>query len=250
MKLTSYKTPLLYPNSNLLDIIISVIPDLSEKSVLCISSKAVALAEGAVVTKKTGTREEKHALVAREADSYLPAHLSEFDVMLTITNGMLAVNAGIDESNADNMYVLWPKDPYASAAWYWKKLREQYGVNELGIVITDSKTTPLRWGIIGTSVSYCGFKALFDRIGERDLFGRKLVMTKENIAEGLAVAANIEMGEGADRKPLVVVEDIPRIIFSTQPPRQSELDMFNIAPEDDVYGPLLTSVLWQKGTKA
>ncbi|PIY80038.1 MAG: putative folate metabolism gamma-glutamate ligase [Candidatus Pacebacteria bacterium CG_4_10_14_0_8_um_filter_42_14] len=250
MKLTSYKTPILYPNSNLLEIIFSVIPTLPEKSVLCISSKAVALAEGSVEKKITGTREEKHVLVAREADSYLPANLSEFDVMLTITNGMLAVNAGIDESNANDLYVLWPKDPYASAAWYWKKLREHYSVKELGIVITDSKTTPLRWGIIGTSVSYCGFQALFDRIGEPDIFGRKLVMTKENIAEGLAVSANIEMGEGADRKPLVVVEDIPRINFSSQPPSQSELDLFNIAPEDDVYGPLLTSVSWQKNTKS
>jgi len=246
MKLTSYKTPILYPNSDLFEIIIQIVPKIPEKSVLCISSKAVALAEGSVEKKINGSREEKHALVAREADAFLPANVSKFDVMLTIKNGMLAVNAGIDESNVDDQYVLWPKDPYASAAWYWDKLREYYGVNDFGVVITDSKTMPLRWGIVGTSISFCGFRALYDRIGEPDIFGRKLVQTKENIAEGLAVSANVEMGEGDDRRPLVLIEDIPRIQFSHKPPQASELEAFNIAPEDDVYGPLLTSVSWEK----
>jgi F420-0:gamma-glutamyl ligase len=82
---------------------------LPEKSILAITSKIISYAQGRLVKKnhseaqgftREEARAEKHDLVAKEAELFLDPHSSEYDLMLTVTNHTLAVNAGIDESNA------------------------------------------------------------------------------------------------------------------------------------------------------
>ncbi|OGJ16429.1 MAG: hypothetical protein A2632_03110 [Candidatus Pacebacteria bacterium RIFCSPHIGHO2_01_FULL_46_16] len=247
MKSTAYHTPIVQPNDDLLQILFAAIPQLAEQSVVCITSKIAALCEGAVVPIKAGTREEKHALVAREAEYYLPANASKYDLMLTIKHQVLAVNAGIDESNVSGVYALLPKDPYRLAAEVWQAARAHYQVQQVGVVITDSRSFPLKWGAIGTSLAHCGFAALNSHIGEPDLFGRLLKMTTVNVAESLAQAGTFEMGESNEQQPLAVIQDIPRIVFQDQPPTAPEIAELVIGINDDVYAPLLTSVTWQCG---
>ena len=69
---------------------------------------------------------DKHDLVKSEADYYLPAHSSKYDLMLTIKDSVLAVNAGIDESNADNRYILWPENVQKVTNEIWEFLRKEY----------------------------------------------------------------------------------------------------------------------------
>jgi F420-0:gamma-glutamyl ligase len=167
--------------------------------------------------------------------------------MLTIKDQILAVNAGIDESNSDGTYVLFPKKPYESAARIWNFVREHYSVSEAGVLIIDSRTFPLKWGIIGTSLAHCGFKALNNKIGELDLFGKEMQMTQENMTEGLAVAANVVMGEVAESQPFALVEDIPMVQFQDHSPTQEELQELKITLTDDAYAPILLKADWQKG---
>jgi dihydrofolate synthase / folylpolyglutamate synthase len=59
---------------------------------------------------------------------------------------MYAANAGIDESNANGKCILLPEDSYVTAYILWRELRQRSGIENLGIIITDSRTAPLRKG--------------------------------------------------------------------------------------------------------
>jgi dihydrofolate synthase / folylpolyglutamate synthase len=247
MNLTPLKTPPIIATDNLLSVVRAAIDQfpekkLPEKSVLAITSKVVSICEGRVVSLD---QVDKHELVRQEADRYLEPHSSKYGVMLTIKDNVLAVTAGIDESNVSEGYVLYPTDPWQSARQLWEFLRTEYSLTEVGVIITDSTTFPLRWGVIGRSLAFCGFQGLNNRIGEKDLFGREIKMTQVNVAEGLAGAAVFVMGEVAESTPLCAITDIPHIIFKQEPTTQAEIDSLQIALEDDVYAPLLTSVQWK-----
>ena len=243
-------TPPVHANDDLLAILKAALPaSLPERSVVVITSKIVALCEGAVAPKVTGAREEKHQLVAAESEFYLPASASKYDVSLAIKDSILAVSAGVDESNADNQYILLPVDSYASAAFVWNWLKDTYQVKEVGVLITDSKTVPLKWGTMGTALGYCGFQGLINKIGEKDLFGHHMQKTKVNVAEGLAAAAVVEMGEVAESTPLALITEAKQVVFMDQPLSASERAELLIKFEDDVYAPVLTATPWLKGGK-
>lgn len=245
MKTTTLKTPLVHPYDDLLQVIANSIEKIPEKSVLAVTSKIVALSEGRVVAKTSDDKSEKHELVKKEAQYYSDPSLSKYDVILTIRDNILAVNAGVDESNVKDAYVLLPKNPFASARKIWQFLRDHYQVKEVGVVITDSISMPLKWGVVGRALAHCGFKALKNRIGDKDLFGRELKMTQMNIAEGVAATAVLEMGEGAESTPLCLIEEIGQIEFQERPPTEQELKDLRIQLEDDVYQPLLSAIDWQ-----
>lgn len=214
----------------------------SDGSVLAITSKIVALAEGSAVPV-AGT--DKARLIAERAQRYLPAAASKHNVSLTITRGMLIATAGIDESNTDGHFVPWPADPQRSADTVRRYLGERFSVARAGVVITDSRTTPLRLGVTGVALAHSGFQALNDYVGVNDLFGRPLRMTKVNVMDALAMAAVLVMGEGSEQTPLAVIDDVPFVQFQARDPSADELAQLRVAPEDDLYAPLLERVPWQ-----
>lgn len=216
----------------------------AEGSVLAITSKIVAIAEGRVVPM-AGV--DKQRLVADQAERYLPASDSKWGVSLTITNGMLIATAGIDESNSDGHFVLWPRDVQRSANAVRAYLVKRFSLSRVGVVITDSRTSPLRIGVTGVALAHSGFRALNDYVGVQDLFGRALRMTKVNVMDALATAAVLVMGEGNEQTPLAVIEDVPFVQFQERDPSPAELEQLRVAPEDDLYAPLLEHAPWQRG---
>lgn len=248
MLVTPIKTPRCNVHFDLLTTITEAIPTLQERSVLVVTSKVVALWEGAVVSE-VRSRPEKVALIQKESQYYTPNTNSKYGVILTIRDNMLGVNAGVDESNVEDGYVLLPAQPQQSAQKLWEFVREHYGLKEVGVVITDSVSMPLLWGVVGRAIGYCGFKPLFSRIGEKDLYGREITMTQMAITQGIAAAAVLEMGEVAESTPLCVVSDITSISFLDRPPTDEELNALVIDPQDDVFAPLLQNAPWQKGGK-
>ncbi len=246
MKVTAVKTPIIKEGDDLKPIIKSSMTDIPEKSVIVVTSKIISYSQGRLVDQETGTRKEKHHLVKQEADAYLPSSYSTYDMMLAIKNHTLTVNAGIDESNAAGKYILWPEQIQKQANRIWKFLRQEYQVEKLGVIITDSRTWPLRWGVVGTCLAHCGFKQLADYRGHKDLFGREIKMVQVNVAEAVAAAAALEMGEVAEQTPLAVVTDVKHIQFQDRVPTGQELDELHVEVEDDAYGPFLTSVDWRR----
>lgn len=245
MKVIAVKTPVVHAHDDLFSILKQSLPKVEENDVIVVTSKIIALCEGEVISENDFT--DKHEIVKKYAEWYIDPHSSKYNVMLTIKNSVLAVNAGIDESNTDAGLVLWPKDPQVSANAIWNWLREEYGVRNVGVIISDSKTFPLRWGVIGTALSHCGFTALNDKRGTPDIFGRELKMTQMNVMEALAVAAVFAMGEGNEQTPLAVLNNIPHIEFVDHEPTQAEIDSLANIMADDVYAPILEAADWQKG---
>jgi dihydrofolate synthase / folylpolyglutamate synthase len=217
---------------------------LSRGSILAISSKVVALCEGRTVAVGEA---DKIDLIRDEAELFLPPETNRYGVSLAIKNNTLIPSAGIDESNSDGNYVLWPKDPQASANSIREYLVERFDGTEFGVIVTDSTTSPLRWGVTGISIGHSGFAAIRSLIGTPDLYGRLLKVTKVNVADALAAAAVLVMGEGAEQTPMAVISDVPFVEFQNRAPTGTELEERKIPLEDDLYGTLLTAVPWQKG---
>lgn len=245
MKISALKTNKIDSNRHpdLLSILNRYLQSLKERSVLIITSKIVSICEGRVI--KIGMT-DKIELIRKEAQYYLPPD-NIYNISLTLKNNLLVPTAGIDESNGNGYYILWPKNPQKTANTVRSYLQNRFNLHKVGVVITDSKTTPLRWGTTGIALAHSGFAALKDYIGNKDIFGRKLKVTKANIVDALASAAVVVMGEGNEQTPLAIIEDVPFVKFQNRNPTNKELKDLKIALKDDLYGLLLTSVPWKKG---
>jgi F420-0:gamma-glutamyl ligase len=129
-------------------------------------------------------------------------------------------------------------------------LCDRFSRRHVGVIITDSTTAPLRCGVTGVALAHSGFLALNDYIGRKDVFGRPLRITKVNVAEALAAAAVLVMGEGNELTPLAVLADLPFVTFQGRNPTPAEVAVLHIKPEDDLYAPLLQAVKWKRAAKA
>ncbi len=233
-------------SSDLISILDRSITEFSERSILAITSKIVAICEGSV---KATDSIDKNKLIAQQSDLYLPPSANRYNISLTITNGLLIPNAGIDESNSTDGYVLWPKDSEKTADNIWHYLRKRFNVKKCGVLITDSKTTPLRWGTTGVALAHSGFEALHDYRQQPDIFGHPMRVTQANLMDGLAAAAVLCMGEGNEQTPLATISDLDSITFQDRTSTKKERELLKIAVEDDLYGSILQAVEWQKGYK-
>ena len=246
MNVTSYKTKKVNVGDRLEKILDEYLPKkLKEKSVIAVTSKIVAICEGRVA--KMESEEQRDILAKKEAEAYLPREYNQYGFMITINNGIMVASAGIDASNGNGYYILWPENPQKSANEIRSYLVKKHKVKNIGVIITDSKLTPLRWGVTGVAIAHSGFSALKNYIGTPDIFGRIMQAEKSNIADSLATSAVIEMGEGNEQKPLAVIEDINFVKFQKRNPTKKELESEKISIGDDVFSSLLTSVNWQKG---
>lgn len=233
------------PKDNLEELLLNI-KSLEENSVVAITSKVVSIGEGRCIPISEIDKDE---VAIKEADQYLPREISPGRMILTtIKNNMLVASSGIDESNGNNFYILWPKNPQLSAKKIREFLREKFKIKNLGVIITDSRLIPLRRGVVGIAISYFGFKPLKDYRNKRDLFGREFKMETSNFPDSLASAAVLEMGEGSESKPIAIINQIPEIEFiDSEYNPESVDDNFEIPIEEDMFAPFLLSVNWKKG---
>lgn len=225
MKIQAIQTDIFLENQNLADFILKFIPQVKDGSIIAVSSKIAGLACG-----RTAPKSQKETLIKSESDFYKKTALCYF----TIKAGMVMTNAGIDESNIKDKLVLLPKDCYKTAADLRKLLIKKYGVKNLGIIITDSMILPLRAGVITAAVAYSGFKGVKDYRGVKDICGRKLKMTLVDIADTLAAAAGLLMGEAAEQCPLAIIEEAP-VKFTAK----TDAKEIQYPFENDLYYPFL-----------
>lgn len=241
MQITRIQTDKIQASDVLEEVLDRYLFPLEEEVILVITSKIISVLQGRVVNKETI---DKRALIFREADAVLNTHCDEGNITLTIKNGLLIPNAGIDESNANNSYVLYPSNVQETAVYIWQYLRKTCGVSKLGIVITDSHTTIMRRGVTGIALGWCGFYPLYSYIGKRDIWNRRFQTTQINILDALATAAVFVMGEGNEQIPMAVIKQAPYITFLDRIPLKEEEDMISINIEEDLYGPILKHAQW------
>ena len=217
--------------------------------IVFITSKILGIHQGRCVAAADC---DKETLIKNTASHWLPyVARAGFKVNLTINENILVMSAGIDESNGNGHYILWPKDidklcreirEYLIARHCEEcndeaiPTRTQTPIKNLGIVATDSHTTPLRWGVTGIAIGLAGVEPLRDLRGECDIFGRPAVCTQIGVIDALAATANLLMGETAAQIPIVILRGYKGATFN----EHAGMRDAKIAPEDDVYQPLLS----------
>jgi F420-0:gamma-glutamyl ligase len=248
MNVTPIKTALIEPGISVERILSTYIKTLEERSVIVIASKLFSYEERRFIKKTTDDKNEKWELAKKEADWWLDPNESKYQCMLTIKGSWMFANAGIDESNAlGNQYAFWPKDPQASLNRVWNFVWKTYGVKEVGLLMSDSISFPLNWGVVGHAIAHCGFLALNSYIGTKDLYDRPMQMEQTNVAQSLVTVGTFVMGEGAERTPIAMITEIPHITFQDRVPSQEELHALKIDMRDDIFAPLLNRAPWNKG---
>ena len=227
MEIKSIKTRVFKAGEDIASFVMLYTPKLRDGAILIVTSKIIALAEGRVVVAKS-SKEKDTVIKAESTWAQKTKH-----VWLTEKDGMILANAGVDESNADRKLILLPNDSFKTAEILRKKLQKHYKIRKLGVIITDSRIMPLRAGVVGVALGYAGFKGLRDYRGKKDLYGRKLKFSQTDVADSLATAAVLSMGEGGERQPLAVITGAP--VEFTKRVKKKEL---LIPLKDDMYAPL------------
>lgn len=240
MIVIAIKTKIIQPDESLIEVIKDSIDSIEEGSVLAVASKILALSQGRYVPADG----EKSELITKYADKYLDPTKNQYGVTLTITNNTLIGSAGIDGSNADGIYILWPENVQQAANDLWQELKTQFQLENFGLVITDSASMILRRGTKGICLAHAGFAGLNNYIGDKDVFGDELKVSIANLTEGLATAAVLEMGEGNEQTPLALISDVKNLTFNDQPPTEAELKELYPTFDNDLYQQLLKKADW------
>lgn len=236
LSISPLRTRLFQSGESLTAFVLTEVPadQIHESMILAVTSKIVSLAEDRLVPRASI---DKAALIDREADFNLGP--IGYGSILTIKEGLLIASAGIDESNSKNGdYILYPKAPFESARRLHADLCKAWKLTALGILLTDSRTAPLRLGVTGISLAHWGFRGLQNKIGQKDLFDRPLQMTTVNAADALAAAATWTMGEADESQPLAILHGA-NVEFQTE----TDPEELKIKVEDDMYYPLLKARL-------
>ena len=162
--------------------------------VVCVASKVVSLAEGAIVELPPGDPRAARRELAREHAAEVVAEAPW--VLITRTaHGFVAANGGIDASNVGaHAALLLPRDPDASAAALRAGLVAATG-RRVGVVITDTFGRPWRRGQTEVALGVAGLPALRDERGGVDLDGRRLEVTEAALADEVAAAADLVRGK-------------------------------------------------------
>jgi coenzyme F420-0:L-glutamate ligase/coenzyme F420-1:gamma-L-glutamate ligase len=124
--------------------------------------------------------------------------------------GLIMANAGVDRSNVSGgpeRVLLLPEDPDASSAALRKKLRDRFGA-DMAVVVSDSAGRAWRNGVVGLALGAAGLPALEDLRGRNDLEGRPLEVTQVGLADAIASAAELLMGEADEGRPAVLVRGV------------------------------------------
>lgn len=210
--------PLIHAGDNLPSIICENI-GLQDRDIVIAASTVVAKAEGEIfrleditpgkISLEIAARTGKDSRFIEAVLSRSREVLVEKPFMLVTTlSGHTCVNAGIDESNIENGFLLYPpENPDASASRLGQKLEKLSG-KKLSVIVTDTNGRAFKIGQTGAAIGIYKIKPVKRWIGEKDLFGKDLEITEEAIADELAGAANLLMGEGADGIPVVVIRGL------------------------------------------
>ena len=257
MELFAVKLPLIKKHDPFLKILIDHIRKniggLKEGDIVVIAEKVIATSQGRVknLSEVSPISEEARELANKyDMDQrYVELILQEANmilggmkhVILAKVNDFLIANAGIDQSNAGpDSVILLPKNLKQIPWEYWKSLRKEFGINDLGIIISDSRVQPLRKGTIGIAISTAGFEPIEDLRGHPDLFGRPLEITMRAIADDLTSAAQFLLSEADQQTPIVIIRGA-KVTFTATPQFTTEM-----APEECLYMNIFSKYLLQK----
>jgi len=242
LSLTSLQNiPLIRHGDNLADIVVNALQEnnisLQDNDIFVFAQKIISKAEGRAVNLATVTPSQRAIELAKQTDKdarVVELILQECNEVLRTRVGALIVehklgfvcaNAGIDHSNvnpplpsgeglgvrvesAEEWVLLLPQNPDQSAEKMRDEIQSKTG-KRIGILIIDSHGRAWRNGTVGVAIGIAGIPGLEDLRGRPDLFGYKLQVTQVGVADELAAAASLMMGQAAEGTPVVHVRGFP-----------------------------------------
>ncbi len=227
MEFIPIKTRILQPpQDDLFAVLDESLTIVEEGDVVLVSSKVIAIHQGRCIPIE-GT--DKATLVAEEAEHVIDR--SYYKYPLTIKYNTFLASAGIDESNSAGYYSLLPADAFGAAKEIWQYLKDKHNLKNVGVIITDSHLTPLRFGCMGVSIAFWGIEPIEFHKGKKDLFGREIHVSSSNMIDSLAAGASLVMGEVAECQPVVIARNVPGLRFTDIDRRHS----FLIEPQNDMF---------------
>jgi coenzyme F420-0:L-glutamate ligase/coenzyme F420-1:gamma-L-glutamate ligase len=195
---------------------------LCDGDIIVLAQKIVSKAEGRLVALDSIAPSTEAIGLAAECDKdprLVELILSESQEVMRVRKGALIVrhrlgivlaNAGIDQSNIDQQRetaLLLPVDPDASAARIRERLKTATGVAP-AVLIIDSLGRAWRMGTTGTAIGIAGMPGLLDLRGRPDLHGRPLASSELGLADEVAAAASLVMGQADEGRPIVLVRGV------------------------------------------
>ena len=240
--------PLLKEGDDLAGIIVSRARQMGvgirNRDLVVIGQKAVSKAEGRIIdashvtpsvratkiAKKTGKSPGFVEIVLRESSKVLRADKDAF--IVRTKRGATCLNAGVDKSNVkgDSRYALLPQDPDASARRMRKRIEQLTG-KQVAVVICDTRSRPFRRGQVEESIGVAGLNPLIDYRGQKDLFGYTLRFKNVAIADELASAAELVMGQGRERTPVAIIRGLRRVRFQVH----ASSRFLAVSSEEDLF---------------
>jgi coenzyme F420-0:L-glutamate ligase/coenzyme F420-1:gamma-L-glutamate ligase len=214
--------------------------------VLAIAQKIVSKSEGRLVDLaqvKPSARAVELAAVTQKDARFVEVVLSESSEVLRARPntlivehrlGFVCANAGVDRSNVgphgtdDGVVLLLPRDPDASCQALRERLRATTGA-DVAVLINDSHGRAWRTGTVGVALGVAGFPALLDLRGHPDLFDYALQVTQIGLADELAAAASLLMGQADEGRPVIHIRGVPypfREGTARELIRPKEMDLF------------------------
>ncbi|WP_340820863.1 coenzyme F420-0:L-glutamate ligase [Methanolobus sp. WCC4] len=193
--------------------------DIEDNDIIVIASTIVSKAEGRMFRLEdiiAGENAERIAAKLGLDPRFVQAVLNrshevlvEFPILLVETdNGHVCIKAGIDDSNVDNGYLIdLPTDPDRSARKIGESIEERTGKN-ISVIVTDTNGRAFKIGQTGIAVGVYQIHPIKNWKGQKDLFGNTLEITEEAIADEMAGAANLLMGEGDGGYPVVILRGL------------------------------------------
>ena len=194
--------------------------EVESNDILALASKIVSQAQGRVVklselkpsvearrlAKKYSLEPEFAELVLLEAEE---VYGGVEKAVLTLKDCVLTPNAGIDNKNAPvGSAVLWPENLVEWLRFFRNEINRRTG-KLLSVIVVDSGLIPLRIGTVGIALAVAGFNPIRECRGRKDLYGKTILITRHAVADDLASAAHLLMGEASERTPVVLVKDAP-----------------------------------------
>jgi len=224
MQLFGIHTELIQPSDDVVTAILKGAEEqklrIDDGDILAIASKAIAIAQNRLKILSSVKPSDKAKKLAAKYDlepNFVEIVLQEAEkvyggapkALLTLKEHILTANAGVDHKNAPNGYaVLWPKEVFKTT----EKMRNEILVRtgkSIGVLIVDSRVTPLRMGTTGLALAVAGFEPVRDHRGEKDLYGRSILITRHALADDLASAAHLMMRESDEQIPAVLIKAAP-----------------------------------------
>ncbi|RLF12530.1 MAG: coenzyme F420-0:L-glutamate ligase [Thermoprotei archaeon] len=193
---------------------------LKDGDVVVVTSKVVSKAEGRLASLNTvkpspfaerlaaslGKPAEVVELVLREASRIV--RMGKRVLITEDLRGWISANSGVDVSNAPPGYaILLPIDPDASARKLRDALSKATG-KEVAVIVSDTQGRPFRKGQVDVAVGLAGLKPIWDRKGEKDLYGYSLRIKEIALADELASAAELVIGQAAEATPVAIIRGV------------------------------------------